>query len=302
MGFLDADKVAATQIGFSTIFQQEFLRLNSQPATDWEQLATVVDSDQPIEQYNWLGTNPAFQKWRGDRKIGKVRNYNYTIRTEDWANGLQVDRNDLEDDKLGMYRPQIMALAKQAIVHRLSLMVDFLVNGFATTVYGAAYDGKAFFANDHVDGDGPTNDNLLTATLDDSGAFDAAYQLMQTFKDENSEPLYLTPTHLLCGPSNRANARALLVAEHQAAGASNTNYQQVVPIISPKITDGKWFLLCLSEPIKPLIFQRRREVTFDSVTEGTDAFMKRVMLFGASARYNVGYGLWQMAVGSDAST
>jgi len=88
------------------------------------------------------------------------------------------------------------------------------------------------------------------------------------------------------------------------------NFQTTQLWVSAKITGAnaaKWFLLDLSHAMKPLVFLSRREVRFDSVgvtAENTsDArFLSRKMFFGASARYNVGYGPWQMAVGSDGTT
>ena len=78
MGFLEAEKVAAAQIAFNTLFNAQFASLSSLDRI-WEQMATLVNSQTKIEQYNWLGTLPAFTEWKGTRNIGKVRNYNYQI-------------------------------------------------------------------------------------------------------------------------------------------------------------------------------------------------------------------------------
>lgn len=304
MGFLDPQKVSATQIGFNTIFNTQFGQLSAEYAI-WSEMGMPMDTENPTEQFNWLGTNPQFALWDGMRVIQKLRNYNFQIAVKDWANGLEVDENDIEDDRLGMYKPRIMQLAEQAAIHRVNLMVDYLNNGFATTVYGAGYDGVAFFGNTHKDGNGPTQDNKLTATLDDAGAFDSAYQKMLLLQDENGEPLGMKPTHLVCGPTGRAFALALLANQYNANGGSNYNFDTVKLVISPKITGahaGKWYLLDLAHAVKPLIFLSRRPVRFDSVEDGMERFRTRKMFFGASARYNVGYGMWQMAIGSDGTT
>ncbi len=69
-------------------------------------------------------------------------------------------------------------------------------------------------------------------------------------------------------------------------------------------TDGgsgtPWFLLCTKRPIKPILFQSRKKPEFVSRDKLTDdnVFNERVFNYGVDARYNVGYGFWQMAWGS----
>jgi phage major head subunit gpT-like protein len=61
-----------------------------------------------------------------------------------------------------------------------------------------------------------------------------------------------------------------------------------------------WFLLCTNRPIKPLIYQRRKDFEFVSKDQLTDdnVFTNKEFVYGADARANVGFGLWQQAYGS----
>lgn len=61
-----------------------------------------------------------------------------------------------------------------------------------------------------------------------------------------------------------------------------------------------WFLLATKEVIKPLIFQERKAADFVYKDKPTDdnVFMEDKYYYGVSARYNVGYGFWQMAYAS----
>lgn len=69
-------------------------------------------------------------------------------------------------------------------------------------------------------------------------------------------------------------------------------------------TDGgsgtPWFLMCTTRPIKPIIFQSRKTPEFVSKDKITDdnVFNERSFQYGIDARYNVGYGFWQMVWGS----
>lgn len=304
--FISAEQIENTRIGFQTMFNSAFESMRKIDSF-WEQLGMIVQSDNESEQYNWFGDVPAFQEWIGERKIAKLRAQSYRITNKKWANGLEVSEDDLADEKLGMYQPKIAQLAMKAQIHRINLLVDFLVNGFAATVYGNAYDGVPFFSASHKDGDGATYSNLLTATLDDTGAYDSAWQKALEMTDESGEPLNTSPTHLIVGPSNRATARTLLLADRNANGSTNTNAGTAQLYVSPKLVGAhaaKWFLVDLSKPVKPLILQIRQDVRFQAVTgpDSKERFMTGKLYYGADARYNAGYGLPQLAVGSNGTT
>lgn len=61
-----------------------------------------------------------------------------------------------------------------------------------------------------------------------------------------------------------------------------------------------WFLLDTSKPIRPFIFQKRRDYKFVAVDklDGEVTFKTDKFIYGVDARVNAGYGLWQMAYGS----
>jgi phage major head subunit gpT-like protein len=69
-------------------------------------------------------------------------------------------------------------------------------------------------------------------------------------------------------------------------------------------TDGgsgtPWFLLDTRMPLKPLIYQRRKDFDFVAKDRPTDdnVFFMKEFVYGADARANVGFGFWQQAWGS----
>lgn len=311
MGFLQSDKMAAAQVSFSAIFDQVLSDL-AKPEPFWDRLATPIPMTAKTLELDWMGDVPAFSEWVGERKIGKVRAENFRITAKKWANGLEVDEDDLEDDNLGIYAPKVQRLAGKAAIHKRNLIVDFLTNGFATTKYGAGYDGVALFSAAHKIG-GPgspeaAQSNLLTATLDDTGALDSAFEKLAKLKDEQGEPLGLMGTHLIVGPALMAEARKQLLAQQRANGETNTNYQRCELVVSAKITDSKWFLADLTLPMGPMLFGTRRAPRFRTVgpsnggQESMESFKSGKLYFGVDARYNAAYGLWFTVIGSDAST
>jgi phage major head subunit gpT-like protein len=61
-----------------------------------------------------------------------------------------------------------------------------------------------------------------------------------------------------------------------------------------------WMLLDTSRPLKPFIFQKRRDYNFKAFENPKDenVFMRDEFKYGVDARVNAGYGLWQLAYGS----
>jgi phage major head subunit gpT-like protein len=63
-----------------------------------------------------------------------------------------------------------------------------------------------------------------------------------------------------------------------------------------------WVLLDLRRPLKPFIFQRRRDYNLDAITtkDNENVFMRDTYLYGVDARVAAGYGFWQLAYASRA--
>lgn len=61
-----------------------------------------------------------------------------------------------------------------------------------------------------------------------------------------------------------------------------------------------WYLADTSRPLKPLVFQLREEIELTALLDPTDpnVFFSKKFIWGASGRYNAGYGFWQTMVKS----
>lgn len=296
MSYLNHALAEAARIGFSTVFNEAF----ANTPTLYERLALVVRTSNPIEEYHWSGTVPKIRPWVGDRPHQKLRAYKFSLSAAKFASGLEVDKTDIEDDRLGLVAPRIRMLAETAARHYDELLFDYLVDGFGNK-RGLAYDGKTFFAGDHKDADGPKQSNVGTAPLSMTSYEDAWAQLM-TLKDESGEPIDITPTHLLVGPQLRAKAREILLADRNANGSSNTNFGTSELIVSHRLAahPTKWFLVDLRGSNRPLILQIRRPIQFVAQDQPGDehAYMRDVFRYGTDGRHAAGYALWQYAYGS----
>lgn len=63
----------------------------------------------------------------------------------------------------------------------------------------------------------------------------------------------------------------------------------------------KWYLLDTRRPLKPLIFQKRRDYDFQAMQSAEDenVFMSKEFRYGVDTRSVAGYGLWQLAYESN---
>jgi len=127
---------------FSTIFSQAFDQAPSQCSL----VAMEVPSGGRSVDYKWLGQFPAMREWIGDRVIKDLSGFHYEITNKPYETTVEVDRDDIDDDQIGVYTPMIQGLGQAAKAHPDTLVFQLLKAGFATD----CYDGQYFFDTDHV--------------------------------------------------------------------------------------------------------------------------------------------------------
>lgn len=119
-------------------------------APTWSRVAMEVPSTTREETYAWMGAFPRMREWLGERVVKNLSLHRYSILNKDWEVTVEVDRNDIEDDTIGVYRPIVQEMGRSAAVHPDELVWGLLPKG--TTEL--CYDGKPFFATDHPVGTG----------------------------------------------------------------------------------------------------------------------------------------------------
>lgn len=306
MPVVTSDLLAALYTNFRTMWEAQFLA-----ATNADQfrskLAMQVDSNALIETYAWFGTVPQMREWIGERQLSSLVPTTYSITNKDWEATIEVDRNAIEDDRLGQVRPRIMQLAQEAVRSQEQLAVDTLRLGLT----GLAYDGQFFFDTDHVTPGAvyQTNQtNKLTGTGVTLAALlvdlAAAVAAMRNFKDDQGRPMNIRPTTIVAPPALEGVFRQLisstLVPTPAVAGAANPWANMFELVINGYLTDANdWYLLALDQPVKPIVFQMRRAPQFnalDNPNNNEAAFMRKRYMYGVDGRWNAGYGMWQLAV------
>lgn len=143
--------------GFNVLFNGAFTGAGA----DWTKFGMKVNSTGAGETYGWLRQLPGIREWIGDRVIHALANEAQTLINKDLESTVSVRRNDIEDDKLGVYSPVIAEMGRAAAVYPMEALVGLLKEGESRL----CFDGQNFFDTDHpvVGNDGTTTTVANTA-------------------------------------------------------------------------------------------------------------------------------------------
>lgn len=295
---INKDSLSNLFISLKTTFNNAF---GAAPSV-WPKVAMKVPSTTGQNDYAWLSKFPMMQKWIGDKNVKSLEAAKYTIKNDDWEATVEVDRNDIEDDNLGIYGPQAQ-MAGQSAAQLPDEIVMALVNGaFANH----CFDGQFFCDTDHiVKGASVSNKGVVVLSCSTlalaQASIGAARTAMRKFKDDEGRPLNITPTVLLVPPALEDVALVLANNERLEDGKQNPYKGTFEVVCDARLTsDTAWFLLDTTKAIKPFIYQERKAPVFVEQTEmsGDNVFMRKKYRYGAEARAAGGYGFWQLAYGS----
>lgn len=300
---VNKDTVGALFISLKTTFNNAFAAAES----SWQKIAMKVPSTTGQNDYAWLSKFPRMRKWIGEKTVKALEAFKYTVTNDDWEATVEVDRNDIEDDNLGIYAPQAQMAGQSAAQLPDEIVID-LVNG---AFLNKCYDGQYFFDTDHpaknAKGEEISVSNKGSAVLSCAtlalaqASLGAAETAMMEFADDQGRPLNIKPNVLLVPPALKATANILMTAERLEDGKPNPYRNSFEVVVDARLTSKTaWFLLDTSKPVKPFIYQERKAPVFVQQTDSQsdDVFMRKQFKFGAEARAAGGYGFWQLGFGS----
>lgn len=282
-------------VSYSTAYNKSFDTTKS----NYQMVATTVPSTTGEQDYKWLGQMPQMKEWIGEREVQSLAAYDYSIKNKPFEMTIGVPRDDIEDDKYGVYAPLFSNMGEAAALHPDELVFGSMMNGFSEK----CYDGKPFFSNDHKMGD-KIYSNMGTDELSPE-SYEKARAAIMSIRGDKGKSLKLVPDLLVVPPTLEKAARLILEADY-INGTSNVLKGTAKLLVEPELAEQPdyWFLLCTNRFLKPFIYQERKKIKFTSLTKDTDenVFMNNQFVYGADGRSNSGYGFWQMAYGSTGET
>jgi phage major head subunit gpT-like protein len=310
MGMLiNAGTIQNIFINLKTTFMKVF---DATPAV-WQKIATRVPSTGAQNDYSWLQNFPAMKRWLDEKVVKALKALKYVLVNDDFEATVEVDRNHIEDDQVGIYAPQAEMAGFSAKQFPDEGVMAVVSAGFTEK----CYDGQYFYDTDHPVVDPATKQpvsvsNKGTAVLSIASleaaqaSYGAARIALRKMKNDDGQSLNVTPSILLVPPGLGDTARILMTAKELfslATGKPVPNpYMNTAEVIEDArlATDTEWHLLDCTKPLKPFIYQDRKSPTFvNQVDMSSDSvFLRKKYRFGCEARAAFGFGFWQMAYGS----
>jgi phage major head subunit gpT-like protein len=298
--------------GYKTQFLENYIA--GKPL--WPNIAMRTSSSAAEELYFWLGSISGMAEFTGKSIIDNLTASKYSIANREFQKIIAVKRADIERDSYGLYNPRMQMLGAVAAKHPDLLVANLLINGFTQL----DYTGTPFFsANKVQDPGGPT-------TLTNNGtdklspmSFQKARAAIKSVKNSNGIPTDIgDELQLVVAPALETVGKQILEADFimqtaQAAGANvgaaaisnvNKNAAKLVVWSQLAAAPAQWYILATGMPLKPLMVQEEKPVEFTSLVNLDDAhvFLQNEFLYKAYGRYNAGYGLPQLAWGSNGTT
>ncbi len=148
--------------GFKTAFSQAF---DGTPNT-YQTIAMEAPSGTSEENYGWLGQFSRMRQWVGDRVIRNLMVHTYVIKNLDFEDTIAVPRNSIADDRIGVFKPLISEMGRNAKQHPDQMVYSLLASGFNR----ACYDGQYFFDSDHIGYDSEGKEISVSNVQAGSGA------------------------------------------------------------------------------------------------------------------------------------
>ncbi|MBU0665353.1 MAG: Mu-like prophage major head subunit gpT family protein [Proteobacteria bacterium] len=300
---VNKSNLEAVFLNIKTIFNKAF---DAAPS-DWQMTTMLVPSGSSQNNYNWLSRFPKMRRWLGDKVIKSLAAFKYTIVNEDWEATISVDRNDIDDDTLGIYGIQAQEAAYSA--KQLPDEIDSeLKNGAFTNL---CFDGQIFYDTDHPVGDG-TGDtasvsNKITAALSAAtlagveASYGALRHAIMNFTDDEGRKLGLVPNLLEVPPALEGIANIIATADKLQDNSPNPYKGTCTVKVNTRLTSATAYMLHVTNrPLKPFVYQERKKPVFVQAIDPSsdDVFMRKEFKYGAEARAAGGYGLWQLSAAS----
>ena len=311
----------ALRRNFSRAFQDG---VKSAPS-EWKRIATRFPSGSTENVYGWLMKFPQMREWgKGASRVARnIAEKLYALANKKYESTVDVNREDIEDDNLGMYRPLMQMAGQEAMDHVDRIAFAVLDDAYRTT----CYDGKPFFAVDHpryaeADGTGTaeTESNLIKGDLEISAPANKASAGEITISGGGAGKAVGGTFRIQCttagGSPTAAKFRVAyddgpygdeditLAARKYAVpnggvtlAFSNAAYVKG-EVWTVKPSNPPWYLLHARSVVKPVVYQDRSpaELHVVNAVDNDTVFDKDVYRYGIRARRRAGVAFWQMAV------
>lgn len=246
-----------------------------------------------------LGGAPMPSRNRGRPQLQDFIEKKMKVEPLDWDITVFISHNAVQDDQTGELDRKVRSAGDNFQRHIAQQAFQALNDGDATTNFGAGYDGKAFFANDHVDKGAAytTNQDNLDASSLSLANFTPIYVKAQKTRDDQGTFTQFNYDLLVVPPDLQVVAAQITRVPGGSDDTTKANpYAGVLRyIVAPQLDSTAWVLVASNENIKPIIIAMREQPNLQSAWFDPTAPDGGRYYFKFYARYNHFYGDWRTA-------
>ncbi len=266
------------------------------PASNFvNSIASIVDSDQAIENHAVLTSNPGMSPKENGAIAQEFREYKLTVPNVDYSATLKIKRKDLRRDKFDILRKRVMNLTAEGTRHDEELLFEALQSGTTSTTW----DGNFLFDTTHQWGNSAVQSNLLTLSIlanfgdipnaergtsanpSDTVMLSAIFQAIQNIlgwtSDEGKPISPMAKNFQVAVPINYTRAALQAVSKDlMRSGESNglLNSQFSVDVIATPYltTNNRFYIWATDTAVKPFVIQRELDDKISVLDESSDYY------------------------------
>jgi len=279
-----------------------FLTTALKPVPDWMPIAQMVDINLKNQTLVDIGGAPMPVRNRGKVVAQDFIEKLLAVEPLTWDIVVGISGNAVDDDQTGTLLSRVRGAGANFQRHIAQQAFQALNDGDSATagVVGAGYDGKALFANDHVDkGAAYTTqqDNLDSLTLTIPN-FETVLTKANLARDDQGEFTDYNYDLLVVDPTNRRAAYNITDNKEDSSTtdrAANPYAGKLRTIVSPKLDAGAWILVASGETVKPILIVMRKQPSLEDAWKDPLQTDGGMYYFKFSGRYNFYVGDWRTA-------
>lgn len=247
-----------------------------------------------------IGGAPMPTRSRGRTQVKQFIEKQLQITALDWDITVGISYNAIQDDQTRNLQRKVRAAGENFRLDMAQKAFKALNDGDATTNYGAAYDGGAFYANSHIDkgADYQTGqDNLYALALSLTNFETVRVAAMQTrddqgnFTDYNYDLLVVSPADERAASQITDNRDDATTANR----ASNPYAGKLRYVVSTQFDSGAWVLVASTASVKPIGIAIRELPNLQAAWFDPNGPDGGQYYFKFYARYNHVYLDWRLA-------
>lgn len=266
--------------------------LNKQPIAA-DQITNVIPVNQPSVLFPFLHPVGKLREWKDAKILNNLVLEKISVEIKDWEGSVKIPRNAIKDDTFGLYGDVGGKLAKSAALHKQNRIVYALQNGTSATLF-PNFDGLATFSTAHTLNPDGNQSNNFTSTALSATNFASVRASMEAYLGPDGSAIGVSPTHLVVPPQLRATGEAILEAQFNANGASNTNYQSMTLVVLPELANQGTTWYMLDANMGALNYLEREAPMIVSQVDPTDerCFTFNEYVYSVESRGEAQFGPW----------